>query len=61
MHNYSFLIRPKSHFTLKFDAFAMGLMAEMPVNAAARELRAHDTRMCRILHHYVDQAMSKLD
>lgn len=53
--------RPKSHFTLQFDAWAMRLMAEMPVNAAARELREHDTRMWRILHHYVDKAMSELD
>jgi transposase len=53
--------RPQSHFTLQFDAWAMRLMAEMPVNAAARELREHDTRMWRIFHHYVDQAMSELD
>ncbi len=53
--------RPKSHFTLQFDAWAMRLMAEMPVNAAARELREHDTRMWRIFHHYVNQAMEQLD
>jgi transposase len=53
--------RSKSHFTLHFDAWAMRLMAEMPVNAAARELREHDTRMWRIFHHYVDQAMAELD
>lgn len=28
----------------------MRLMAEMPVNAAARELREHDARMWRIFH-----------
>jgi len=53
--------RLKSHFTLQFDAWAMRLMAEMPVNAAARELREHDTRMWRIFHHYVDEAMAQLD
>lgn len=53
--------RPESHFTLQLDAWAMRLMAEMPVNAAARELRERDTRMWRILHHYVDQAMAQLD
>lgn len=53
--------RPMSHFTLQFDAWAMRLMAEMPVNAAARELREHDTRMWRIFHHYVDQAMAEVD
>ena len=36
-------------------------MAEMPDNAAARELREHDTRMWRIFHHYVNQAMAELD
>ena len=53
--------RPKSHFTYLFEAWAMRLMAEMPVNAAAREIREHDTRLWRIFHHYVDQAMSELD
>ncbi|MFC5452327.1 transposase [Paenibacillus aestuarii] len=49
------------HFTLLFEAWAMRLMAEMPVNAAARELRQHDTRMWRIFHYYVDKAMAELD
>lgn len=53
--------RPLSHFTHQFEAWAMRLMAEMPVNAAARELREHDTRMWRILHHYVDKAMANVD
>ncbi|MNE66839.1 Transposase [compost metagenome] len=53
--------RPKSHFTFQFEAWAMRLMAEMPVNAAARELREHDTRMWRIFHYYVNEAMKQLD
>jgi len=53
--------RSQSRFTLHFEAWAMRLMAEMPVNAAARELREHDTRMWRIFHHYVEKAMSELD
>jgi transposase len=53
--------RANSNFTLMFDAWAMRLMAEMPVNAAARELREHDTRMWRIFHHYVEKAMAELD
>jgi transposase len=53
--------RPLSRFTLLFESWAMRLMAEMPVNAAARELREHDTRMWRIFHHYVDKAMDELD
>lgn len=42
---YAKWARPLSHFTLFFEAWAMRLMAEMPVNAAARELREHDTRV----------------
>ncbi|MEO3943958.1 ISL3 family transposase [Gorillibacterium sp. CAU 1737] len=53
--------RVASHFTLAFESWAMRLMAEMPVNAAARELREHDTRMWRIFHHYVDEAMASLE
>ncbi|MGG1619689.1 ISL3 family transposase [Paenibacillus sp. NRS-1782] len=53
--------RPGAHFTYSFEAYAMRLMAEMPVNAAARELREHDTRMWRIFHHYVNQAMEQVD
>lgn len=52
--------RPTTHFTSQFDAWAMRLMAEMPVSAAAHELREHDTRMWRIFHHYVDKAMSDM-
>lgn len=36
-------------------------MAEMPVNAAARELRERDTRLWRILPHYVDEAMEQIE
>ncbi|MEK4476224.1 transposase [Paenibacillus sp. FSL R7-0048] len=53
--------RPLSHLTLQFDAWAMRLMAEMLVNAAARELREHNTRMCLIFHYYVYVAMNELD
>lgn len=53
--------RPKSHFTFQFESWAMRLMAEMPVNAAARELREYDTRLWRIFHYYVDKAMEQLD
>jgi transposase len=53
--------RPGAHFTFAFEAWAMRLMAEMPVNAAARELREHDTRMWRIFHHYVEEAMDQVD
>jgi transposase len=53
--------RPGSGFTLLFEALAMMIMPAMPMNAAARLLREHDTRLWRIAHHYVDGARSKVD
>ncbi|WP_052516623.1 helix-turn-helix domain-containing protein [Paenibacillus popilliae] len=52
--------RALSYFNVLFEAWAMCLVAEMPVNAAAHELREHDSRMWRIFHHYVDKAMAEL-
>lgn len=48
-------------FTLKFEEFALSLVKEMPVNAAARIVREHDTRLWRIVHFYVDKALSNQD
>ena len=48
-------------FTLLFEAFALMLIREMPVNAAARILGEHDTRLWRLLHTYVDKAYKKAD
>ncbi|WP_231633131.1 ISL3 family transposase [Numidum massiliense] len=53
--------RPSSHFTWHFESYAMRLMSEMPVKAASRELREHDTRLWRIFRHYVERAMEELD
>lgn len=39
----------------------MRLMIEIPVNAAAHELRGHDARMWLIFYHYVDKAIKELD
>lgn len=48
-------------FTLLFEAFALTLMREMPVNAAAKILGEHDTRLWRLLHAYVQEAYSAAD
>ena len=48
-------------FTLMFEAFALGLIREMPVRSAARILKEHDTRLWRMLQAYVDEAYSALD
>lgn len=45
--------RPESGFTLLFEAFVMALVAEMPVKAVAELVGEHDTRIWRVLHHYV--------
>ena len=53
--------RTNSGFTLLFEAFIMALAKEMPVNAIARLVNEHDTRLWRILHHYVETARSEQD
>lgn len=50
-----------SGFTLLFEAFIMTLAKQMPVNAIARLVGEHDTRLWRILRHYVDEARKHLD
>lgn len=46
--------REGSGFTLLFEAFMMAMAKEMPVNAIARLVGEHDTRIWRILHYYVE-------
>jgi transposase len=53
--------RPNSGFTLLFEASVMTLVAAMPVRAAAELVREHDTRLWRIVIHYVEQAVARLD
>lgn len=53
--------REGSGFTLLFEAFIMVLARDMPVNAIARLVKEHDTRLWRVLRHYVDQARRDRD
>jgi transposase len=55
------LDKPKHYFTLYFDALIMKLAKDMPMNAVSRLVREHDTRLWRILHHYVDNAIAAQD
>jgi len=48
--------RPDSGFTLLFEALLMALVTDMPVAAAADLTGEHDTRLWRVLHHYVGLA-----
>jgi transposase len=53
--------RPGSGFTLLFEALTMALCAEMPIRAVADLVGEHDTRVWRIVHHYVDEAVKQQD
>ena len=53
--------RPGSGFTLLFEAFVMTLVKDMPVAAAARLVGEHDTRLWRVVQHYVDTAVARMD
>jgi transposase len=51
--------RPDSGFTLLFEALVMTMLSAMPVAAVARIVGEHDTRLWRVMHHYVDQARTR--
>lgn len=53
--------RPGSGFTLLFEALVLEIAPHMPVAALARLVRCHDTRIWRILKHYVDQTRAEAD
>jgi hypothetical protein len=44
-----------------FEALVMALVAEMPVAAVGELVGEHDTRIWRIVHHYVDRALAGQD
>lgn len=53
--------RKDSGFTLLFEALIMALVTAMPVGAAARLVGEHDTRLWRVIHHYVEEARARAD
>jgi len=53
--------RAGSGFTLLFEALAMTLMTAMPVAVAARIIGEHDTKLWRVLHHWVEAARARAD
>jgi transposase len=55
------LDKPKHYFTLHFDALVIALTKDMPMNGISRLVGEHDTRLWRILHHYVDNAIAAQD
>lgn len=48
-------------FTLLFEALVMTLVREMPVKVAASLLGEHDTRLWRVVDHYVQSARAQAD
>jgi transposase len=53
--------REGSGFTLFFEALVMEFAQVMPVKAMAEMLGEHDTRLWRIINHYVDEAVATQD
>jgi transposase len=53
--------RKSSGFTLLMDSMILLMAKSMPVNAIARIIDEHDTRIWRVLHHYVQEARSAED
>jgi transposase len=53
--------RPDSGFTLLFEAMVMTMVSAMPVAAVARIVGEHDTRLWRVVHHYVDEGRARAD
>jgi transposase len=50
--------RSNSGFTLLFEAMTLRMAKYQPVAALAREIGEHDTRIWRILDHYVEQELA---
>ena len=53
--------RPGSGFTLLFEAYVLMLAKAMPIANVAALVSEHDTRLWRVLDHYVSQAVEKMD
>jgi transposase len=53
--------RPGSGFSLLFEALVMMLVSEMPVAAVGELVGEHDTRIWRVVHHYVERALARQD
>ena len=53
--------RKGSGFTLLFEALLMTLSKSMPVDKVAKFVGEHDTKIWRVLKHYVNEAREDLD
>lgn len=53
--------RPGSGFTLLFEAYVLTLARHMPVLAVAQLVDEHDTRLWRLIDHWVNDAREERD
>ena len=53
--------RLDSGFTLLFEALVMAMVQAMPVAVVARMVEEWDTRLWRVIHHYVEAARDRAD
>jgi transposase len=53
--------RAGSGFTLLFEAYVLALAKAMPIANIAERMGEHDTRLWRIVDHYVWEAVEKQD
>lgn len=53
--------RSGSAFTLLFEALILSYCKEMPVNKVGELMGEHDTRLWRVIHHYVDTELGLQD
>jgi transposase len=53
--------RPGSGFTLLFEAYVILMAQQMPIYSLGQIVGEHDTRLWRLLHHYVDAARDQVD
>jgi len=53
--------RPGSGFTLLFEAYVLALARHMPVLAVAQLVGEHDTRLWRLIDHWVNDARERRD
>jgi transposase len=53
--------REQSHFTLQMESMILELAKRMPVLQVGNLLGEHDTRLWRVVHHYVGEARSNED
>ncbi len=53
--------RAGSGFTLLFEAMLLAMVKHMPVGVVARMVDEHDTRLWRVLEHYIGKALDAMD